>query len=251
LLVVTLGYGWCFTLDATSYLAVLLCLLMMRRAELHRRPRKPRAKGEVREGLRYVMSMPSLWISFSMLFAIQMLSYNFTVTLPLFVTKALHSPGSIFTILYSIFGFGAVVSALVVAHRGLVRIRHIIFGAVALGLAMLLLASVPGVGFAVPAVFLVGMACILYLTATTAIVQVEAKPEMHGRVLALQTMILGGSTLIGGPVLGLIADTMGGRAPIILGGIVCLIAATFGYYATRHYVHRARAESEVPAGSPK
>ena len=94
-----------------------------------------------------------------------------------------------------------------------------------------------------PAVFLVGMASILYLTATTAIVQVEAKPEMHGRVLSLQTVILGGTTLIGGPVLGWLADTVGGRAPIILGGIVCLIAATFGYFATRHYVHRAPAES--------
>jgi MFS family permease len=241
LLVVTLGFGWCFTLDATSYLAVLLCLVMMRSAELHRRLPKPRTKGEVREGLGYVMSMPSLWISFGMLVAIQMLAYNFMVTLPLFVTDTLHSTGGVFTILYSVFGFGAVVSALVVAHRGLVRIRHIILGAVALGLTMLLLASAPGVGFAVPAVLLVGMACILYLTATTAIAQVEAKPEMHGRVLALQTVIIGGATLIGGPVLGLIADNLGGRAPIILGGIVCLIAATFGYLANRHHVHRTPA----------
>ena len=195
LLVVTLGYGWCFTLDATSYLAVLLCLVLMRHAELHRRPRRPRSRGEVREGLRYVVSLPSLWISFVMLVAIQTLSYNFTVTLPLFVTHALHRSGGVFTILYSLFGLGAVVSALVVAHRGLVRLRHIIFGALALGLAMLLLAGAPGIGFAAPAVFLVGMATILYLTATTAMVQVEAKPEMHGRVLSLQTVIIGGGSL--------------------------------------------------------
>jgi MFS family permease len=251
LLVVTLGFGWCFAIDASSYLAVLFCIGIMRSAELHRPPRKPRTKGDVREGLRYVRSMPSLWISFVMLVAIGMLAYSFSVTLPLFVTDALHSTGGVFTILYSVFSFGAVVSAMVVAHRSLVRIRHIIFGAFALGLAMLLLASAPGVAFAIPAVFLVGMASILYLTATTAIVQVEAKPEMHGRVLSLQTVIIGGTTVVGGPVLGWLADTMGGRAPIILGGIVCLIAATFGYYATRHDVHGAPAESEVPAGSPK
>jgi MFS family permease len=247
LLIVTLGYGWCFTIDASTYLAVLFCLFIMRPAELHRRPPKPRTKGEVREGLRYVRSMPLLWISLIMLIAIQMLAYNFTVTLPLFVTDALHSTG-VFTILYSVFGFGAVVSALIVAHRSLVRMRHIIFGAVALGFAMLILAFVPGVWAAVPAMFLVGMASILYLTATTAIVQVEAKPEMHGRVLSLQTVVLGGSALIGGPVLGWIADTMGGRAPIILGAIVCLIAGTFGYYATRHYMHGAPTENEVPTG---
>ena len=154
------------------------------------------------------------------------------------VGDALHSSGGVFTILYSVFSFGAVVSALVVAHRSLVRIRHIIFGAFALGLTTLVLALVPGVAVAVPAVFLVGMASILYLTATTAIVQVEAKPEMHGRVLALQTVILGGSALIGGPVLGWLADAVGGRAPLILGGAVSLIAATFGYYASRRYVPR-------------
>jgi predicted MFS family arabinose efflux permease len=243
LLVVTLGYGWCFTLDATSYLAVLLCLVLMRHAELHRRPRKPRSRGEVREGLRYVASLPSLWISFVMLVAIQTLSYNFTVTLPLFVTHALHRSGGVFTILYSLFGLGAVMSALVVAHRGLVRLRHIVFGALALGLAMLLLAGAPGIGFAAPAVFLVGMATILYLTATTAMVQVEAKPEMHGRVLSLQTVIIGGGSLIGGPVLGWLADETGGRVPIVLGGIVCLAAAAFGYLASRRYAHRALAES--------
>ncbi len=240
LLVATLGYGWCFTIDAASYLAVLACLYLMRPAELHRRPRKPRTRGEVREGLRYVASMPSLWISFVMLAAIGMLSYNFNVTLPLFVTDALHSTGSAYTVLYSIFSAGAVVSALIVAHRSLVRLRHIVFGAFALGLAMLLLATVPGVGFAAPAVFLVGMASILYLTATTAIVQVEARPEMHGRVLSLQTVVIGGGLFIGGPVLGWLADTLGGRAPIVLGGIVCLLSATFGYFATRHYTPGTR-----------
>jgi MFS family permease len=213
----------------------------MRPAELHRRPPRPRAKGEVRAGLRYVRSMPVLWISFAMLAAIGTLSYNFNVTLPLFVTDTLHSTGGVFTVLYSVFSVGSVVSALIVAHRGLVRLRHIIIGAAALGLAMLVLAFVPGVPAAVPAVFLVGMASILYGTATTTIVQVEAKPEMHGRVLALQMVLMAGTAPVGGPLMGWIADTFGGRSPIVLGGGVCLIAAAFGYFANRRYVHRAAA----------
>jgi MFS family permease len=87
------------------------------------------------------------------------------------------------------------------------------------------------------------MASILYGTATTTIVQVEAKPEMHGRVLALQMVLMAGTAPVGGPLMGWIADTMGARAPIVLGGIVCLIAAAFGYLASRHYAHRAPAES--------
>ncbi len=250
LLVVTLGYGWCFTIDAASYLAVLLCLAMMRPAELHKRPPKPRAKGEIREGVRYVMSKPLLWISFAMLAGMGTLAYNFNVTLPLFVTDALHGTGGAFTILYSVMSLGAVVSALFVAHRVMVRMSHIILGALALGVTMLLLAAMPGVLAAVPAVFLVGAAGIVYMTSTTAIVQVEAKHEMHGRVLALQMVLVGGSAVVGGPALGLLADTMGGRAPLVLGGVACLVSAGLGYLAVRRFVHGAPEAEPVPEPEP-
>ena len=94
---------------------------------------------------------------------------------------------------------------------------------------LLLLAATPNVATAVPAVFLVGTASILYLTATTAIVQVEARPEMHGRVLSLQTVVLIGTVPVGGPFLGWLADTLGGRAPLVAGGVVSLLAAVFGW----------------------
>jgi MFS family permease len=172
-----------------------------------------------------------LRISFAMLAAIGTLSYNFGVTLPLFVTGSLHRSEGTFTVLYSIFSLGAVVAALVVAHRGMVRLRHTILGAAALGVTMLLLAAAPDVATAAPAVFLVGTASILYLTATTAIVQVAAKPEMHGRVLSLQSVVLIGTVPLGGPFLGWLADTVGGRAPLVVGGVVSLLAAAFGWWA--------------------
>ncbi|HEX4684352.1 MAG TPA: MFS transporter [Gemmatimonadaceae bacterium] len=233
LLATTLGYGWCFAIDAATYVAVLFCVIDMRTSELHREPPKPRAGGEVREGLRYLASVPTLWISFAMLAAVGTLSYNFNVTLPLFVTRSLHSSEGVFTILYSLFSVGAVASALLVANRKLVQLSHIILGAVAMGLAMLLLAAAPTVGWAVPAAILVGMGSILYMTSTTAIVQVGSRREMHGRLLALQTVFVAGTGVIGGPICGWLADAFGGRAPIILGGVVCLAAALFGYLAVR------------------
>ncbi|MEP6988074.1 MAG: MFS transporter, partial [Chloroflexota bacterium] len=199
-LVVTLGYGWAFTLDAGSYIAVIICLIMMRPAELFKEPHKPHAKGAVREGLRYIMSVPTLWISFVMLALIGTLSYNFSVTLPLFVTHGLHGSDGDFTFLYTIFSVGAVVASLVVANRGFVQMRHILYGAAALGITMLILAAAPNVGIALPLMFLVGVASILYMTATTTLAQVESKREMHGRVLALQTVLLIGPTAIGGPI---------------------------------------------------
>ncbi len=244
-LVITLGYGWAFTLDAVSYIAVIVCLFKMRPAELYREARRIPVKGAVREGLRYVRSVPTLWISFVMLGLIGTLSYNFSVTLPLFVTHGLHSTEDVFTVLYSIFSVGAVVASLVIANRGYFHLQHIIYGAVALGITMLMLALSPTVTIAILAVFLVGVASILYMTATTTLAQVESKREMHGRVLALQTVLLIGPTAIGGPILGWISDTLGAQAPLIIGGIVCFIAAIWGYYATRH--QQTTSTSTAPA----
>jgi MFS family permease len=236
LLIVSVGYGWCFTLDAVSYIAVLVCLFLMREDELFRSPKSAERKGAVRAGLRYLFDTPSLWISFMMFAIVGTLSYNFNVTLPMFVTQDLHGSERTYTLLYSTFSVGAVVCSLFIAHRGLTRLHHVILGAVLLGIAMLLLAPVSSVALAVPVIFIVGMASILYMTATTAIAQVEAKREMHGRVLALQTVLLGGSLAVGGPILGWLADTFGGRAPLLLGGVVALVAAVVGSWANRRYV---------------
>lgn len=233
LLIVTFGYGWCFTLDAVSYLAVLVCLMMMRDRDLHRLPHEADGRGAVRAGLRYVRSTPVLWITFAMLGIIGTLAYNFSVTLPLYVVDVLHGSDRTYTTLYSVFSVGAVACSLVIAHRGLVQLRHVVGGALALGVAMLALAAVSALWLALPVVLLVGMASILYMTSSTTIVQVEARQEMHGRVLALQTMLIGGPLAVGGPLLGWLADTLGGRAPLILGGLACLAAGAFGYAVSR------------------
>jgi MFS family permease len=233
LLVITVGYGWCFAIDAATFLAVLYCIYLMRPDELLRHPRLPHVKGAVRAGILYVTSMPSLWISLVMLTAVFLLSYNFITTLPLFVTRSLHRSDSVFTLLYSTFGVGAVVSGLVVARRRMVQLRHIIYSAFAMGAFMIVLALMPNVGLSIAAVFFVGASSIIFLTASTSIVQLEGKPEMCGRVLALQTVVMNGTAVIGGPTLGWLADTYGGRVPIIVGGTVCLAAAAFGYLANR------------------
>jgi len=235
LLIITAGYGWCFTVDAASYVAVLVCLIMMRPKELYRQPPSPRAKGEIRAGFRYVLSQPNLWISFLMLLIIGVLSYNFAVTLPLFVTDGLHKTTTTYTILYSLMGFGSVITALIVARRKLVKLQHAIYGAVALGVSMLILAISPSVLFAAVVSFFIGAASILYTNSTTTLVQLESKSNMRGRVLALQTILLMGTTPIGAPLLGWLADNRGGRAPLVVGGIASMIAAVIGYITSRRF----------------
>ena len=232
-LVTTLGYGWCFTVDAVTYVAVIACLAMMRPAELLRVPTRPKQRGEVRDGLRYLWSVPALAITYSMLAAIGLLAYNFNVTLPLFVTRALRGSDAEFTMLYSILSVGSLAAAFQVARRNQVTVRHSIFGAAALGVTLLALSASPSVSIAGVVAFAVGGASILYTTSTTALVQVRARPDMHGRLLAVQTIFLVGSSAVGGPISGWVADTFGARALIAMGGVTCVVASAAGYVVAR------------------
>jgi MFS family permease len=242
LLIVTVGYGWCFTVDASSYLVVLVALVMMRASELFPIVQTPRGRGQIRAGFRYVRQTPELRISFLMLLIIGTASYNFTVVFPLFVENGLHGNNADYTLIYSVFSAGAVIGTLIVARRNRVDTRTLVRGAAVFGVSMTALACVPNVAVAFPVVALVGGASVAYMTATTALAQLQANRQMVGRVLALQTVLLIGTTPVGGPVLGVIADAVGGRAPVLIGGIAALLAAALGLFFTRRQF-RTRAES--------
>ncbi len=244
-LVVTVGYGWAFTLDGISYLTVLVAIAMMRRSELRPAPHTPRAKHQVRDGLRYVRRVPELRISFVMLAIVGVFSYNFSVTFPLLVTRSLHGSDTTYTFVYSAFSVGSLAGALVVAHRREVRFRSIVGGSAALGLALGALTVVPSPLVAFPVAVALGVASIAYMTSTTAIVQVIAAHNMHGRVLALQTVLMIGTTPLGGPMLGWIADSLGARVPVAIGAAGALGAAAYGWLAGRR-LGAGEAARELP-----
>jgi MFS family permease len=227
-LIVAVGYGWCFALDAASYLTVLVALAMMRPSELRETKRTPRGRGQVREGLRYVLDVPELRIVFLLQIIVGVVSYNFTVALPLFVERGLHGSDATFSLIYAVFSAGAVAGTLVIARQSTIRLRTTIISTAALGLTMGLMTFVPNIGLAYPAAALVGATSVAFLTTTTALVQLRSEERMVGRVLALQTVVLIGTTPIGGPLLGLLADASGGRAPMLLGGVGALVAAAVG-----------------------
>jgi MFS family permease len=242
LLVVTLGYGWCFTVDGLSYVVVLVALVMMRASELHRDKPTPRGKGQIRAGLRYVAEHRELRVTFLMLLIIGTASYNFTVVFPLFVERGLHGSDADYSLIYAVFSFGAVLGTLVVARRSQVALRTVFWGAAGFGVAMLGLSLVPNVAWAYPVAALVGGTSVAYMTATTALAQLRAERTMVGRVLALQTVLMIGTTPVGGPILGVVADAAGGRTPVLIGGVAALVACVVGLVANRRRDGRDRSD---------
>jgi MFS family permease len=233
LLVVTTGYAWCFTIDGFSYLAVIASLAMMRRRDLRQPPVVIRAKGQLREGLRYVRGAPDLWIPLVMTAVVGTLTFNFGVVIPLFVERTLRGSDGSYTLVYSVLSVGSLAGALAVARRTSIEVRQIVVASLAFGLAMLIFAAAPNLAGSFPLALLVGITSVAFLTASTAIVQVRSTPAMRGRVLALQAIVLIGSTPIGGPLLGAVCDVLGARAGLVLGGLAALAAAGWGLFASR------------------
>lgn len=228
LLVSTVGFGWCFTVDAISYATVISGLLLMRRSELFLNERKGSKKGAIREAIRYIARNRAMQASFGMLALIGIFSYNFTVTFPLFTRDSLHRSTHVFTAIFSVYGVGSLISALLVAKRSLVRMQHITMGAAGLGASLIFLSLSPSLPVALIAALAVGMTSIIFTTSTTTYLQVNTDPEIRGRVLSLQMVMTVGTIPFGGPLMGWVADHHGGRAPLFIGGAAAVMAALIG-----------------------
>ncbi len=233
LLVITVGFGWAFLVDGLSYIAVLVGLAMIRKSELRRPPVTPRAKGQVREGLRYARSVPDLWVPLVMMAFVGTLAYNFQTVFPLFVTRSLGGSTTTFTLLLSITSVGALVGALATARRKVIDVRIVAMTSLGFGAAMALMTFAPNEAVAFPIALLVGLGSISFLTASTAIVQIRSDPMMRGRVLALQAMVFLGSTPIGGPIVGWICQNIGPRYGVAVGAIAALGAGMWGLAVSR------------------
>jgi MFS family permease len=239
LLVSTVGYGWAFLGDGVSYLAVIAGLWLMRSEELRRAPVTPKARGQIREGLRYVRSEPELFVPLAMLALVGTLSYNFQTVFPLFVTRDLGGSDAVFTALFSVVSVGSLVGALVTARRADAGVRRVGLASIGYGVTMGVMALAPNVGVALVVGLVLGLASITFIVSSTAIVQIRSAPEMRGRVLALQAMLFLGSTPVGGPIVGWVADHFGARYSVGLGAVAALLAGFWGLAVVRRDVDRA------------
>ena len=140
-LILTVGVATCFFLNAASYAAVIVALAMMRAAELYRRPGVVRAKGQVREGLRYVWATPDLKIPLLSMAIVGVFAFNFTVTLPLLAKFTFHGGAGLYSWFMVAMGAGAVSGGLVTAFRSrpstrLLACIGLVFGAAILAVAL-------------------------------------------------------------------------------------------------------------------
>jgi MFS family permease len=137
-------------------------------------------------------------------------------------------------------GVGAVVGGLYVAARGRTGIRSLVVSATLFGIFITLAAVSPTLWLELIALALVGGASVGFLSKGNSTLQLASDPRMRGRVMALWSVAFLGSTPIGGPIAGAVAEHWGGRAGLALGAAACLVAAIMGALLLRHTAERKR-----------
>jgi MFS family permease len=243
LLIAHVDVGPVFLINAISYGAVIVALLAMRPEDLKRRERVARARGQIREGIRYIRSTPALALPMLVMAAVFLFGFNFAVILPLLATKSFHGNASTYGNLLAIFGIGSLVGSLTMASRASrPNARRLCLFAVALGVVSIAVAVTRWLSVEWALMLPLGAISIAFAIVGNSTLQLESSDAMRGRVMALYGVIFLGSNPIGGPIAGWVSQHASPRVALAAGAAIAVAAGLAGLSA----VSRARA-ARAPA----
>jgi len=236
-LIAVVGTGWLFILNAASFVAVLGALALLRVTELHATSRAGTTSGGLIDGFRYVAGRPDLKIVFAMLFLIATFGLNFSIFISTMSVRIFHAGAGRYGVLTSTMAIGSVAGALLAARRPRPQISTLLTGAAVFGVGSALAAVTPtDVWFAL-SLIIIGVSAQTFTTSANALVQLSTDPAMRGRVMAIYLAIFMGTTPVGAPVVGWVADRLSPRWALGVASASGLIAAA----AALQYLRSRRA----------
>ena len=246
LVIASVGLEWAFLVNAISFGAVLEGLRRMDPAELHRTELTPRAPGQIRAGLRYAWSVPRLRYLLGLEAIVAGLGIKFSVVLPLFARFVFDRGAGTFGLLTSVLAAGALFGALAGAARATPDRRWLLGSAAVFGALGLVASQASSVVVLAVLLVPIGAASITFIAAANTMLQLTARPDMRGRVMALHGIVFLGSTPIGAPLIGWISENFGARVGLATGAGLSLLAALAGFAFIKRDVIEARLRTVLP-----
>ncbi|WP_433429270.1 MFS transporter [Nonomuraea sp. CA-141351] len=249
LLIVVGGTGPVFLVTTATAVPVVIALLRLRPAVTPSESRGGRAMFV--NGIKYALGHREIRLILGIMVFIGTFAANTQVTSALIATTVFGKGAGEYGILGSLAAVGSVLGAVLAARRVSVSRRFVIRAAVAFSCCVIVSGLMPTFGSFAAVLALVGVTQLTFITAANSFMQLEVEPEMRGRMMALFMMLLTGSTPIGAPVLGLLADRFGARSALIIFGAVALLGTLFvtGLLGRRPTTRAADVpEPSVPGG---
>ena len=229
------GTGVCFSVAAVAFVAAMFGLFALRADQFHpkRQAGSGAVLGQLWDGIRYSFSSPSLGFNFVLMAFIGTFAYNWGLVLPLLARFVLDSGPEGFGELNIAMGVGSVLGGLLLATRLGPSRRLVLVGAVSLAPTMLVASAV---------LVAAGILSIVYSATSNTLLQLEAREEYRGRVLALYMLLFAGSTPIGSAVTGFVSGAWDVRTALMLNAALCVV----GVVTTLVYLVATRAVGSRP-----
>jgi MFS family permease len=241
LVIAAVGVGWCFAVNAASFVAVLVGLLAMRESEFHplHRVERPSILRGTREGLAYVRREPSMVIVLALVVVLSTFCFNFNVLLPVLAQRTLHAGSVTLGVLSALFGAGALVGALAAAAQQRASLKVMLVGAFVFAGSELLLAPERSTSVIGAILFVTGAGFTLWTANSNSFLQLASPDHLRGRVVGLYFYAFMGSGPLGGMLAGWLAAKGGTE-------LAFLVSATAGLTAIAWAASRLRTQRPAP-----
>ena len=227
-LIVWVGLGVSFLLNAGSYFAFVAALLLIRSEELQKPTPAIRKKGQLREALSYLLTIPLARFVLVMLAVMSLFAYEFEVVLPLMARFTFGGDADAFGVMFAAVGVGAVAGGLYAANRAAVDPAFLLKQITAFGVSLLLAGAAPTFTLVLIALAISGASATSLIATSNSMLQLTSPPEMQGRIIAMWTVAFFGTRPLGAPIVGWLADVLGPRYALHVGGAAMLAMAVVG-----------------------
>ncbi|MGY1809793.1 MFS transporter [Blastococcus sp. SYSU D00669] len=234
-----------FFVNAASFAFTIAALVVMRGGELRRSTPTGRAKGQLREGLRYTAAHRDLVLAMALVFVVGTFGFNYQVTIALMAREQFGLGAQDFGLLSTAFAVGSLSGALLSTRRSTrPRQRFLVISSIVFGLLTVVSGLMPTYASFAALLVPTGASALVFSVAANSYVQLGADPAVRGRVMALYFMCFMGGTPVGAPLIGWIAEHLGAPWGLVVGGVVVAVAgAAAGLHLARG--RRVRLEAHV------
>lgn len=225
-LVGPLGTGWLFIINGVSYIFMLYGLTGLHKSEMFTPEPRPAGGTPVRDGIRFVRTHQRLYPLFMVFAVVSTFAFNYGVSLPK-LSDTQWGNEEYFGWVLAVTSVGSLIGALSTARLHLTTYTWVASAALMLGVANVGMAIAPNVWVAFVWAVPLGAGGAAMIAGANSIITQEAPPDMRGRMLALTAVAFLGSTPIGGPITGWVADYVSVSWSLAYGGIITLLSAAF------------------------
>ncbi len=225
LLLATVGTAWCFFINGVSFLAVIVCLLLMRLTPRTRELKIGSPWTDLKHGLRYVLLHREIFalLMLALIFSVFGISYN--TILPAFVDQVLHADATGYGVVNAFIGAGAVAGAFIMARYGErgQRGRWLVWVDLAFPFVLIAFAYNPNFILSMLLAFGLGVGFMLTFTIINTLLQTNVDDQMRGRVMGLYTLTFFGFAPFGNLAIGVLANQWDMSLTLLLSAACSLI----------------------------